>query len=112
MRVILHLDRPPNSAGHLIAVENGPFVIGRSHDADLRANHPAVSRRHCALVDQDGRPVVHDLGSSNGTHVNGERVTEPRELRDGDRLNAGPLQLTVHVPPTYPKRKSNPRRRS
>ena len=74
-----------------------PFVIGRGPDSDLRLCDPALSRRHCVLDLRDGRLVVGDLESRNGTEVNGQRVSEPRPLADGDLLWVGGSVFAVRL---------------
>lgn len=70
----------------------GRARIGRSEDSDIFLVDPSVSRTH-AVVEVDGiEPVVRDLGSTNGTFVNGERV-EARPLRDGDELMFGNTRM-------------------
>jgi ABC-type multidrug transport system ATPase subunit len=56
-------------------------------------DHPHVSRLHASLAVEDGRVVVADLGSANGTFLNGQRLTRPTELRPGDRIDIGPFSL-------------------
>ena len=73
-----------------------PFVIGRDKSAKVRIPAPAVSRNHCELLEDDEELIVRDLGSSNGTYVNGARVTE-RELIPGDLLCVGPAVLVVRI---------------
>jgi len=67
-----------------------PVRLGRSPKADVRIQHPLVSRRHCELFERDGELVVRDTGSSNGTFVNGEKIDEA-VLNPGTRLTIGPL---------------------
>ncbi len=71
----------------------GPVtVLGRGQEADVQVADTGVSRRHCELrLDADGARLV-DLGSTNGTRVNGRRVSETR-LRDGDRVELGATAL-------------------
>jgi hypothetical protein len=70
----------------------GRARIGRSEENDVFLVDPSVSRSH-AVVEVDGsEPVVRDLGSTNGTYVNGERV-EARFLRDGDELTFGNTRM-------------------
>ncbi len=69
--------------------------IGRA-GADLVLDDAAVSRRHCELVHQPGGWTVRDLGSSNGTFLNGERILE-RPLKDGDRLRLGQTEIEFHA---------------
>ncbi len=63
--------------------------IGRSRDADVPIAAPEVSRLHALIWRQAGGAWIHDLGSSNGTFVNGERITEVLEVLDGDVLTFG-----------------------
>jgi hypothetical protein len=67
-------------------------VIGRGAEADLRLADPGVSRRHASLRRDDDRVVLTDLGSTNGTHVNGRRIDEV-VLRDGDEITVGETAL-------------------
>ena len=71
------------------------ITIGRSEDSDVVVSHPAVSRRHARIVrrEPEGTYVIEDLGSSNGTFVNGERVVQPRPLKTGDTIRVGPMKL-------------------
>jgi hypothetical protein len=70
----------------------GRARIGRSEESDIFLVDPSVSRTH-AVVEVDGvEPVVRDLGSTNGTFVNGERI-EARPLRDGDELMFGNTRM-------------------
>ncbi len=71
-------------------------VIGRGENCDLRVPLLAVSRRHCELTLADDAINVRDLGSSNGTYANNERISEA-ELEAGDRLIVGPVIFTVQV---------------
>lgn len=66
-------------------------IIGRGLAADLALDDPEVSRRHALLRWVDGDCFVLDLGSANGTFVNGRRVSTPTRLRDGDQLGLGTL---------------------
>jgi pSer/pThr/pTyr-binding forkhead associated (FHA) protein len=62
--------------------------IGREADNDVVLDDPATSRRHAQIQFQDGKYVLTDLGSANGTLVNDQRVTE-RALSDGDLIKVG-----------------------
>ncbi len=71
--------------------------VGRSDQSDIPIKDASVSSRHCDLVKESGRLLVRDLGSSNGTFVNGKR-TEEGELFDGDTLrlgNAATLKVAI-----------------
>jgi CheY-like chemotaxis protein len=82
-----------------MAITRFPTLIGRFGECDQRLNHPFISRRHCSFFVRDNRVWVQDLGSRNGTHLNGERVRDAQPLHDGDRLDLGPLafQVRLHV---------------
>ena len=67
----------------------GPVLVGRSSSAELQLIDGKVSREHCRLLLEDGRVVLKDLGSQNGTFVNGERVRGRRVLARGDELAIG-----------------------
>lgn len=70
-------------------------TIGRATRADFILDAPLVSRVHCRLTAHSStRLEVQDLGSTNGTYVNGRRVTRT-ELRSGDRLGLGRAELEV-----------------
>jgi pSer/pThr/pTyr-binding forkhead associated (FHA) protein len=71
-------------------------VIGRGEDCDLRIPLLSVSRRHTQLNIEDDELLCRDLGSSNGTYVNNQRVTET-QLNAGDRLAVGPVIFTVQI---------------
>src|SRR4051812_6898204 len=71
-------------------------VIGRREDCDLRIPLSDVSRKHCRMI-LDGETIkVEDLGSSNGTYRNGERVQQT-ELTAGDTLQIGPVVFVLQV---------------
>jgi hypothetical protein len=71
----------------------GTVVLGRSRECEVRLPDADTSRRHAKIVCSGGRFVLYDLGSTNGTFVNGERVGE-RELAPGDRLQVGANAVT------------------
>lgn len=75
-------------------IESLPSVIGRGEEADLQIRDHWSSRCHCRLFERDGRLMVADLQSCNGTRVNGERIEEV-ELHSGDRLTIGITTVRV-----------------
>jgi pSer/pThr/pTyr-binding forkhead associated (FHA) protein len=83
------------SAGKEIKISKAPFVIGRQDDCHLRPKSDAISRRHCELVFGESQVIIRDLGSKNGTYVNGDRVAGDRVLKLGDHLKVGPLEFEV-----------------
>ncbi|MCG6156967.1 GGDEF domain-containing protein [Rubinisphaera margarita] len=72
----------------LISIPENGLKVGRGDGADLVLNEEAVSREHARIGYQDGRHYLEDLGSTNGTFHNGERI-EFTELRPGDRISIG-----------------------
>ncbi len=66
-----------------------PTTIGRSGNAALTVPQSQVSRQHCEIYGEAGFLAVEDLGSSNGTYINGERIHEPTFLYPGERLRVG-----------------------
>jgi hypothetical protein len=79
-------------------VEPGETLsVGRAPDCDLVVDDPSVSKHHAALVwDARGKTVlVEDLGSSNGTHLNGERIKMKLGVRDGDTLSFGDARFCL-----------------
>ncbi len=72
-----------------------PLVIGRDRAAQLVLTDPEVSRRHARLETHDATVFVRDLGSSNGTFLNGRRLTGALELREGDTVDVGTTRLIV-----------------
>ncbi len=77
-------------------IVNRSVTIGRAEGCDLRVPLLSVSRRHCQIAVEDGKAVIRDLGSSNGTYVNNKRVTE-QPLQGGDRLVIGPIVFTIQI---------------
>ena len=77
-------------------VETLPFVIGR-REGDLLIEHSQVSGRHAMLDLVNGAIQVTDLGSANGTHVNGFQIIEPTPLKNGDQLGIGSINYTVQI---------------
>src|SRR5438067_4092039 len=75
----------------------GSDVLGRSMQATVRITDREVSRKH-SQIDRDGHDyVLRDLGSSNGTFVNGQRILGPMRLKDGDEVLIGASRLKFHL---------------
>jgi pSer/pThr/pTyr-binding forkhead associated (FHA) protein len=64
----------PLNDGPPIPLAQDLTLVGRAEDTDVRIDHKSISKLHCALLLADGLLVVRDLGSTNGTRVNGQRV--------------------------------------
>ena len=85
------------SAGKEIPIPAPRFLIGRSNDCHLRPKSDSISRNHCTILTRDNQVWIRDLNSRNGTFVNGERITEEEEIKDGDQLQIGKLEFSVVV---------------
>jgi pSer/pThr/pTyr-binding forkhead associated (FHA) protein len=99
--VVIH-GRPAHKS---LVFPRGAYVFGRGSECHIRPNSDWVSRQHCQLLVTADSVAIRDLGSRNGTLVNGERVMGQRGLADGDRLQIGPLVFEVRVgkiPPVEP----------
>jgi FHA domain-containing protein/uncharacterized protein DUF1707 len=81
---------PPDTLGH-------PYLLGRHPDCDLVIDDDSVSRRHASIRREGDRWLLVDLGSRNGTQVNGWRVAEAHVF-DGDELVLGRTRLEFRAP--------------
>jgi EAL domain-containing protein (putative c-di-GMP-specific phosphodiesterase class I) len=77
------------TGGASFAILRLPAVLGRSPNCDLRIPEPSVSGRHAELLEHDGELMVRDVGSTNGTFVNGRRVKSLAPLSEHDLLHFG-----------------------
>jgi diguanylate cyclase (GGDEF)-like protein len=78
-----------SNVGEMHALKHQETVIGRSSTATIRIEDDGVSRRHARVVVQGGEVFVEDLGSANGTLLNGNRIVAKEVLKDGDKLALG-----------------------
>jgi predicted component of type VI protein secretion system len=93
------------SATTTLKLNDGVTSIGRHDDCVIRIKSSQVSRRHCELLEQGESLTLRDLGSSNGTFVNGKRVLGHQVLKHGDEVTLGAVTLRVAklgLPPTGP----------
>lgn len=81
--------------GKLIPLNTRQFLVGREQDCHLRPNSDLVSRHHCIFLVDDYTVRLRDLGSTNGTRVNGELIRQEVVLSDGDRISIGKLELQL-----------------
>ncbi len=101
----LHVTLGPG-AGTSIPLDSEPFVIGRASadaggfgpDGSLGGD-PQLSRRHAQVWLADGQAMIEDLGSSNGTLVNGHRIEGPTALSSNDTIRVGATEMTVVAVP-------------
>jgi predicted component of type VI protein secretion system len=83
------------SAGRAISIKRSKLLIGRAEDCDVRPLSEEVSRRHCAVHVGPADVWVEDLGSRNGTFVNGVKIKEKTKVATGDLIRVGALELKV-----------------
>jgi DNA-binding response OmpR family regulator len=74
------------------------ITIGRAVENDIVITSKRVSREHARVRREGWRVILEDLGSTNGTFLNDERVLTPMELHDEDRITIGDVTLTFHDP--------------
>lgn len=86
----------PTGREHPLAGEK--ISIGRAVENDIVITSRRVSREHARIERQGRRVVLSDLGSTNGTFLNDERVLVPATLRDGDRVSIGDVEFLFHDP--------------
>ena len=80
-----------------ISIGGDEFLIGRGSDCDLRVHDNAISRHHCQIRVHGQEATIADLGSSNGTFVNGTRVLSQTALHTGDEIQVGPCLYLVDL---------------
>jgi anti-anti-sigma factor len=108
MKFSLLVLTPGSWQGKTVPINRSPFLIGRDPACQLRPLSTVVSMRHCALIMRDGRAFVKDLGSTNGTFVNDQRITPDLELHHGDWLRVGSLDFEVSLETTTPVNRPTP----
>ena len=78
-------------------LSEGANVVGRDRDCAVRIDSVTISRRHAQIVVTAGEATVEDLGSKNGTRVNGQPVVEAIALRDGDEIEVGSVTIRYRL---------------
>src|SRR6266851_3732210 len=81
-----------------IEIAKDLILVGRQEDCDLCLKHKSVSKMHCVIVKTDGLLLLRDLGSTNGTRVNGQRVRRAA-LLPNDLLSIASFKFRVHLGP-------------
>jgi pSer/pThr/pTyr-binding forkhead associated (FHA) protein len=97
MKVGLIVKSAGANEGKVIRIAVPQFIIGRDPQCQLRPSSAAISKRHCAVLVAEGKVLIRDFNSTNGTFVNDEQVQGDRELKAGDRLKVGPLDFVVQI---------------
>jgi len=88
--------------GHVIPLGGSEFVIGRAPNCHLRPRSEQVSKRHCVIRVRGDAVYVCDLGSTNGTFVNNDRIKGEVQVQDGDLLKVGPLVFSFKISSPVP----------
>jgi pSer/pThr/pTyr-binding forkhead associated (FHA) protein len=88
----------PLDGGAPIEISKDLMVVGRNQECDVRLDHKSVSKMHCVLVKTDGLLLLRDLGSTNGTRVNGTRVRRAA-LLPNDQLGIAHYKFRIHLGP-------------
>jgi CheY-like chemotaxis protein len=108
MLVPIERTSPDGASPAALRLSEFPCLVGRGPDCDLSLNDPMVSRHHCRLDWQDGRPIVEDLASRNGTRINGEMINRRSQLSEGDLLQLAhtvfAVRLHSELPAGMPRR--------
>ncbi|MEQ1830055.1 MAG: FHA domain-containing protein [Pirellula sp.] len=88
-----------NHEGKLIPIKDEKFLIGRSESCQLRPKSESISRKHCVIVQKDGRVLALDLKSRNGTFINEKQLSPDKAkiIKSGDRLRCGQLEFEVLI---------------
>jgi pSer/pThr/pTyr-binding forkhead associated (FHA) protein len=101
------LDYP---AGTVYKIDGtGPQVLGRGSKANVRIKHPKLSRKHIEFIPKEAGWRVKDLGSTNGSKLNGGAITESQNLRIGDRIRVGKFLFNVADVTAPTKAESKPK---
>ena len=90
------------TGGNYLPIHLSITLVGRDEEADMVVAHRQVSRKHCILVNKGDHLLVRDLGTTNGTHINGKQVTQGI-LKNGDILSFGELAFQVSISPDSEK---------
>src|SRR2546425_6487156 len=88
----------PLEGGDPIDIVKDLTLVGRKEECDLRLDHKSVSKLHCVIVKTDGLLLLRDLGSTNGTRVNGQRVRRAA-LLPNDQVSIANYKFRVHLGP-------------
>ena len=81
-----------SSAGRIFPIQSEKVTVGRSKQAGFSLDDEGISRMHCGIAFSEGAYVLSDLGSTNGTRVNGD-LADRVPLRPGDRIQIGPVTV-------------------
>lgn len=92
---VLRIAQGPRELMNVSLPVTGPIVVGRSPGADIVIGDDFVSGRHMRVVPEGDTIVAEDLGSTNGTLLNGRKLVQPTRLAAGDAIDIGAVRLKV-----------------
>jgi|APSaa5957512622_1039677.scaffolds.fasta_scaffold35144_2 pSer/pThr/pTyr-binding forkhead associated (FHA) protein len=87
----------PAGESHTLELANDITIIGRGRDCEIALLDERISRQHSEIYFDGEAHLVSDLGSFNGTYLNGEMLGDARPLEDGDQLQIGPVRLLFEL---------------
>lgn len=86
---------PPNGRPQTVPLKSGRVTLGRAEEADVVVEDVYVSDQHAEVTPDDGGWAVRDLGSTNGTFLNGAKVTQLTQISAGDQIRLGKTRVEV-----------------
>lgn len=90
--IVVH---PPDGRPRVVPLDGQPVTLGRAPSMTVQLDDAFVSDEHALIAPTDDGWAVRDLGSTNGTYVNGAKVTQPTRLSAGDQLRLGKTRVEV-----------------
>ena len=83
------------NAGERVSLDEAPLLVGRGSDAQIRLDDDYVSTRHARIAASGDQWFVEDLGSTNGTYIGSQRLTQPTTLQLGSQVRIGKTILEL-----------------
>ncbi len=96
--ILLKVEKGPLQGQEFRAPEEGKTIIGRSSICDVALVDFKLSRIHCQLEYAEGEMILEDLGSRNGTYLNGKKITGREKASVGDRITVGDTEILIAMP--------------
>jgi predicted component of type VI protein secretion system len=94
--------------GKVLNITLAQFLIGRDPQCHLRPASALISKRHCALIQRDGKAFIRDFDSTNGTLLNDQPIKGEVELHHDDQLKVGPLLFAIRLEASPPVNRPTP----
>ena len=91
MPLLIH--KRPDGTDKSLTFSDKPLIVGRLPESEISVRDAFISRVHCGLSHNNNQFTLKDLGSTNGTFVNGTRIEQPRRLDPGDVVRVGETDL-------------------